>query len=87
MTRFLGFKIPSVFRNHSLEIIKEKDIKSTFINNVEVTVSSDIIFMIEHNNKKYLGAVKLHLSSRNIFDNELPRPKGTRYQNNFNCEV
>lgn len=66
--RFLGFKIPSVFKNHNLEIIKEKGIKSTFINNVEVTVSPDIIFIIEHNDVRYIGAVKLHLSSRNIFD-------------------
>lgn len=68
MKRFLSFKIPSVFKNHNLEIIKEKNIKSTFINNVEVKVSPDIIFMIEYNDKKYIGAVKLHFSSRNIFD-------------------
>lgn len=68
MKRFLSFKIPSVFKNHNLEIIKEKVIKSTYINNVEVTVSPDIIFVIESNNKKYIGALKLHLSSRNVFD-------------------
>ena len=73
MKRFVSFKIPSVFKNHNLEIIKEKDIKSTFINNVEVTVSPDIIFIIEHNNKRYIGAVKLHLSSRNIFDSKQSR--------------
>tara|TARA_R110002051_G_scaffold305059_1_gene374772 strand:- start:561 stop:1067 length:507 start_codon:yes stop_codon:yes gene_type:complete len=73
MKRFLSFKIPSVFKNHSLEIIKEKNIKSTFINNVEVTVSPDIIFIIEHNGNRYIGAVKLHLSSRNIFDNKQSR--------------
>lgn len=94
MKRFVSFKIPSVFKNHNLEIIKEKDIKSTFINNVEVTVSPDIIFIIEHNNKRYIGAVKLHLSSRNIFDSKQSRYIATilnkyliELSNKYNAEV
>jgi hypothetical protein len=73
MKRFLGFKIPAFFKNHNLEIIKEKNVKSTFINNVEVKVSPDIIFIIHHNETRYIGAVKLHLSSRNIFDSKQSR--------------
>lgn len=94
MRRFLGFKIPSVFKNHNLEIIKEKNIKSTFINNVEITVSPDIIFLIEHEGNRYIGAVKLHLSSRNIFDSKQSRIIATilnKYLNElsykYNAEV
>lgn len=94
MKRFLSFKIPLVFKNHNLEIIKEKTIKSTFVNNVEINVSPDIIFIIELNDKKYIGALKLHLSSRNIFDNKQSRLIATilnkyllELSNKYNAEV
>ena len=68
MQRFLNIKLPIIFKNHSCEPIKERLVKSTFVNGVEVIVSPDIIYKIVLGGKAYLGAVKLHISKNNVFD-------------------
>ena len=70
MKRFLGMKLPEVFKNHDFEIIKEKEQKSVFINGVEIIVSPDVIYKITIDNQDYLGAVKFHISKTNVFDIE-----------------
>jgi hypothetical protein len=68
MNRYLSVNLPKIFKNHNFEIIKERPTKSIFINGVEVIVSPDIIYLMEHNEEMYIGAVKLHMSKGNIFD-------------------
>lgn len=70
MQRYMNINIPKVFKNHRFEIIKEKEIKSTWFKNVEVIVSPDLIYKIDYNGETYLGAVKLHISKNNIFDRD-----------------
>tara|TARA_R110002049_G_C8981996_1_gene548359 strand:- start:81 stop:752 length:672 start_codon:yes stop_codon:yes gene_type:complete len=70
MQKYLNIEIPEMLKNHNLTIIKKRPIKSTFINNVEITVSPDIVFTIQYKGKKYIGGVKIHLSKGNIFDNQ-----------------
>lgn len=68
MQRFLKIELPKILKNHSCEPIKERLVKSTFVNGVEVIVSPDIIFKIILKDELYMGAVKLHISKNNIFD-------------------
>lgn len=70
MKKYLNIEIPEMLKNHNLTIIKKRPIKSTFINDVEITVSPDILFTMEYKGKKYIGGVKIHLSKGNIFDNQ-----------------
>lgn len=68
MRKFLNIEIPEILKNHNLDIIKKRTIKSTFINGVEILVSPDIVFIMDYEGKKYIGGVKIHLSKGNIFD-------------------
>jgi hypothetical protein len=68
MHRYLSVSLPKVFKNHNFELIKEREIKSTFLKGVEIIVSPDLIFKIKHNGECYLGAVKLHISKGNVFN-------------------
>lgn len=68
MKRFLNMEIPEILKNHNIDILKKRTIKSTFINGVEVLVSPDIVFTMDYNGEKYIGGVKIHLSKGNIFD-------------------
>ena len=70
MQRYLNIEIPQMLKNHNLNIIKKRPIKSTFINGVEITVSPDIIFTMDYKGEKYIGGVKIHLSKGNVFDNK-----------------
>ena len=69
MQKYLNIEIPEILKNHNLNIIKKRAVKSTFINSVEIIVSPDIVFTMEYQGKKYIGGVKIHLSKGNIFDN------------------
>ena len=70
MQKYLNIEIPEILKNHNLNIIKKRAIKSTFINGVEIIVSPDIVFTMDYQEKKYIGGVKIHLSKGNIFDNK-----------------
>ncbi|MCD8402251.1 hypothetical protein [Tenacibaculum finnmarkense] len=70
MQKYLNIEIPEILKNHNLNIIKKRSIKSTFINNVEIVISPDIIFTMDYQGEKYIGGVKIHLSKGNIFDNK-----------------
>ncbi|MBQ4818830.1 hypothetical protein [Aquimarina sp. MMG016] len=72
MQRFIVLKLPSLIKVPS-EIIKKVDSKSIIINGVEVIVSPDVIFKIKLDGKYYLGAVKIHISKNNIFNNKQSR--------------
>ena len=60
--------MPSIFKNHKCTAIKERLVKSTYIDGVEVIVSPDVIYKVSLTSELYLGAVKLHISKGNIFD-------------------
>lgn len=68
LDHFIEIKLPSVLKNHSYEVIREKEIKSVSLDNIEILVSPDVIFKIELMGETYIGAIKLHLSKNNIFD-------------------
>lgn len=68
MRSFLNIEIPEILKNHNLYIIKNRTIKSTFINGVEILVSPDIVFTMHYKGEKYIGGVKIHLSKGNIFE-------------------
>lgn len=68
--RYMNIKIPSILRNHKIDIIKKPKIKSIFIEGVEILISPDVIFTMEYNNRKYVGGVKIHISKHNIFKKE-----------------
>lgn len=68
MKKFLGFKLPKILKEVPHEVIKVQDLKSIFINGVEVIVSPDVIYRFEINDQTYLGGVKIHISKNDCFD-------------------
>lgn len=71
--RFVNIKLPDLLKNVPHEVIKKVNSKSININGVEVIISPDVIFKLKLNDKIYIGAVKVHISKNNIFDNEQSR--------------
>lgn len=69
MQRYLKMEIPKILRN-PIEVYKKTVIKSIYVNDVEITVSPDIVFTTEIDDETYMGAVKFHISKGNIFDRE-----------------
>ena len=65
--RYMTIKVPSILKNHKIDIIKKPKIKSIFIEGVEVLISPDIIFTMKYNQQKYIGGIKIHISKGNIF--------------------
>ena len=70
MQKYLNMEIPEMLKNHNLNIIKKRNVKSTFIKGVEITVSPDIVFTMDYKGKRYIGGVKIHLSKGNVFENK-----------------
>lgn len=68
LNHFVDIKLPTILKNHKFEVIREKEIKSVIIDNVEIVVSPDVIFKIDLNGETFIGAIKLHLSKNNVFD-------------------
>lgn len=68
MQRFINFQIPSLLKDYDYKVLKKIESKSIFIKGVEVIVSPDLIIEIEIDGKKYLGAVKTHISKGKKFD-------------------
>lgn len=73
MKRFINLKLPDLLCEVPHEIIKKPKIKSIIINGVEIIISPDVIIRLELDGKKYIGAVKIHISKNNVFDNEQSR--------------
>ncbi|WP_298239426.1 hypothetical protein [uncultured Algibacter sp.] len=73
LRRFVNIKLPNLLKEIPHEIIKKVASKSIFINGVEVIISPDVIYKLSINGKIYLGAVKVHISKNNIFDNRQSR--------------
>jgi len=69
LNRYIRIKLPDVLRNVPYEIIKKVEFKSIILNDVEIIISPDVIFRIKIEGTTYLGAVKVHISKNNIFDN------------------
>jgi len=67
LQRYIQLKLPEIFKNYKYEIIKP-EIKSTFIAGVEVKVAPDVVVRFRVNNKKYVGAIKIHISKGSPFD-------------------
>ncbi|MDD7913593.1 hypothetical protein [Polaribacter ponticola] len=68
--RYMKIKIPKILKSHKLDIIKKPEIKSIFIEGVEILVSPDVIFTMVYDNEKYIGGIKIHISKRNVFELE-----------------
>lgn len=73
LRRFVNIKLPSLLRDVPHEVVKRVDSKSIFVQGVEVIVSPDVIFRMKIDNQIYLGAVKVHISKGNVFDNKQSR--------------
>lgn len=65
--RYMKITIPKILKNHKIDIIKKPEIRSIIIEGVEILVSPDVIFTMIYNGEKYIGAVKIHISKRNVF--------------------
>ncbi len=68
MERFIQMKLPTLFVNNEVTILKKPKIKSVIINGVEIIVSPDLIFKVNIDGTDYLGGVKIHISKHNLFD-------------------
>jgi hypothetical protein len=68
LQRFVSFQIPSLLKDYEYKVLKNVESKSIVIKGVEVIVSPDLIIEIEIDDKKYLGALKTHISKGNKFD-------------------
>ncbi len=73
LKRFVNIKLPHLLKDYPHEIIKNVKTKSVIINGVEVIISPDVIYKFKLNGKVYIGAVKIHISKNNIFDNQQSR--------------
>lgn len=68
MQRFINLQIPNLLKDYDYKVLKNAESKSIYVKGVEVIVSPDLIIEIEIEGKKYLGAVKTHISKGNKFD-------------------
>lgn len=69
LERFIKLKIPNVLQEKDIEFYKFKN-KSIIYQNVEITVSPDVIFSIKRDGIKHYGAIKLRVSKSKTFDND-----------------
>lgn len=69
LERFIKLKIPNVLQEKDIEFYKFKN-KSISYQNVEITVSPDVIFSIKRDGIKHYGAIKLRVSKSKPFDND-----------------
>lgn len=69
LNRYVNIKLPDLLKTVPYEIIKKVESKSIILNSVEIIISPDVIFRIKVDGKTYLGAVKVHISKNNVFDN------------------
>ncbi|MCL5126965.1 hypothetical protein [Algibacter sp. L4_22] len=69
LNRYVGIKLPDILRSVPYKIIKKVESKSIILNGIQIVISPDVIFKLKIDGKIYLGAVKVHISKNNIFDN------------------
>lgn len=69
LERFIKLKIPNVLQEKDIEFYKFSN-KSIIYQNIEITVSPDVIFSIKRNGIKHFGAIKLRISKTRPFDND-----------------
>ncbi|MBU3820428.1 hypothetical protein KO566_00015 [Flavobacteriaceae bacterium XHP0103] len=69
LNRYVNIKLPDLLKSVPYEIIKNVEFNSITIKGVEIIISPDVIFRLKANGKTYLGAVKVHISKSNVFDN------------------
>jgi hypothetical protein len=70
LKRFIKIKLPVLLKEVPHEVIKKPKLKSIIVNGVEVLISPDVIFRLKIDGKNYIGAVKVHISKNNVFDNQ-----------------
>lgn len=73
LKRFVNIKLPNILKDIPHDIIKTVPSKSLIINGVEIIISPDVIYKLNINGKVFIGAVKVHISKNNIFDNKQSR--------------
>ncbi len=73
LKRFVNIKLPKLLEDMPHDIIKKVPSKSIIIGGVEIIISPDVIYKLKLNDKVYIGAVKVHISKNNIFDNQQSR--------------
>ncbi|WP_290698767.1 hypothetical protein [Lacinutrix sp.] len=73
LRRFVNIKLPKLLKDVPNEIIKKVPSKSIIISGVEIIISPDVIYRLKINDKVYIGAVKVHISKNNIFNNQQSR--------------
>lgn len=62
-----SFAFPSVLRNVEFEIIKP-EVKSVFINNVNIIVAPDVVLKATNKGEVIYGAIKIHICKTKPFD-------------------
>lgn len=70
LKRFVNLKLPKLLKDVPHEIMKKVSSKSIIVNGVEIIISPDVIFKLKIKGITYYGAVKVHISKNNVFDNE-----------------
>jgi hypothetical protein len=71
MERFVIMKLPNILKEmDEFEVLKKFEFKSFVFSGVNILVSPDIIVRGSIGGKKYIGAVKLHVSKSGAFDVE-----------------
>ncbi|MCF7559356.1 hypothetical protein L3X39_01805 [Sabulilitoribacter multivorans] len=73
MRRFINIKLPKLLKDVPHEIVKKVNTKSVIVNGVEIIVSPDVIYKLNIDGNTFIGAVKVHISKSNIFDNKQSR--------------
>ncbi|MEP3838382.1 MAG: hypothetical protein ABJM36_12080 [Algibacter sp.] len=73
LKRFINIKLPKLLKDVPHDIIKKVPSKSIIIKGVEIIISPDVIYKLKINEKVYIGAVKIHISKNNVFNNQQSR--------------
>jgi len=73
LKRFVNIKLPKLLKNIPYQVIKKVETKSIIYKGVEIIISPEVIFKLKIDGKEYLGAVKIHISKNNVFDNNQSR--------------
>lgn len=66
LKNFKGMKFPSLISDYKLEEISVKQ-KSLFLYGLEILIAPNLIFRITKDGKKYIGALKIHVSKSKPF--------------------
>lgn len=87
MQRYLELQIPKLLTEQPYEVLPKPDIRSVYINGVEVLVSPEVILKFELNGTAYFGGAKIHIAKGDKFNKKQQRLVATAIHHYLESEI